>query len=162
MPAPKGNKYWQLATNPGREKKYSPNTLWKKFNEYTQWIDENPFKEAVLVQKGIKVKSEGEGKEKTVYQIGLPKMRPYTITGFYVFANISNKTWAEYCKQEDFIQVTTRIKDICFTQKFEGAASGFFNSNIIARDLGLIDKKETEHTGNAFLELMKMASGNNE
>ena len=60
MPAPKGNKYWQLATNPGREKKYSPNTLWKKFNEYTQWIDENPFKEAVLVQKGIKVKSEGE------------------------------------------------------------------------------------------------------
>lgn len=35
-----------------------------------------------------------------------------------------------------------------YAQKFEGASVGAFNANIIARDLGLIDKKEVEHAGN--------------
>jgi hypothetical protein len=33
-----------------------------------------------------------------------------------------------------------------FAQKFEGAAVGAFNSNIIARDLGLIDRTELKVT----------------
>lgn len=157
MSAPKGNKYWQLASNPGRPKKYSPRTLWKKFNEYCKWIDENPFYEAVIVQKGITVENE-KGEKKTSYQMGLPKMRPYTLTGFQIYANISHETWANYCKEEEFLEVSTRIKDICFTQKLEGAASGFFNSNIIARDLGLVDKQKNEIEGNMFLELMRKAT----
>jgi hypothetical protein len=33
-----------------------------------------------------------------------------------------------------------------YAQKFEGAASGAFNANIIARDLGLADKTEMKVT----------------
>ena len=151
-----GNKYWQLAQNPGRKKKYRPKSLFAKFIEFTQWIDANPFYEAVLVQKGIQI--EQNGKKETTYQTSLPKMRPYTLSGFFIYANITQQTWDNYCKLPEFLEVTTRIKDICFTQKFEGAASGFFNSNIIARDLGLVDKKDNNVSGNMFLELMKRAS----
>ena len=34
------------------------------------------------------------------------------------------------------------MKQIIKTQKFEGAAAELLNANIIARDLGLADKKE--------------------
>ncbi len=144
MAAPKKNKYWQLRKNfRGKPPKYTPKKLWDKFVEYCEWIDSNPFKEAVLVQKGITVKDDA-GKEKTTYSVGLPKMRPYTLSGFYVYANISNDTFYQYEKKEEYADITTRIRDIVYTQKFEGAASGFFNSNIIARDLGLADKQENK------------------
>lgn len=42
------------------------------------------------------------------------------------------------------MQVTTRIDEIIYKQKFEGAAVGAFNANIIARDLGLADKKDVD------------------
>ncbi len=86
MGAPIGNKYWQLKKNFNENPpKYNPKELWNKFVEYCEWIDNNPFKEAVLVQKGIKVKDD-EGNEQTAYSTGLPKMRPYTLKGFYIFA----------------------------------------------------------------------------
>ena len=73
-------------------------------------------------------------------------MRAMTITGFCLFADISDTTWENYCKEKDFIAVTKWIKDVIYSQKFEGAAAGLLNSNIIARDLGLKEKTETEHT----------------
>lgn len=42
------------------------------------------------------------------------------------------------------MEVTTYVEEIIRTQKFEGAAVGAFNANIIARDLGLSDKKEID------------------
>ncbi len=44
---------------------------------------------------------------------------------------------------KDFSKVITRIREIIYNQKFTGAAAGFLNPNIIARDLGLVDKAET-------------------
>ena len=32
------------------------------------------------------------------------------------------------------------MKEIIYNQKYSGAAAGFFNANIIARDLGLANK----------------------
>jgi hypothetical protein len=40
-----------------------------------------------------------------------------------------------------------KIEDIIYDQKFTGAVIGIFKENIIARDLGLTDKKEIEHKG---------------
>jgi hypothetical protein len=48
---------------------------------------------------------------------------------------------------KDFMPIITRIKEIIYNQKFSGAAAGFFNANIIARDLGLSDKVNNEHSG---------------
>ncbi len=142
MAAPKGNKYWQLRKNfRGKQPKYTPKKLWDKFAEYCEWVDANPFQEAVLVQKGIKVETE-DGDTKTKYSTELPKMRPYTLSGFYVFADMDRTTFYDYEQKEEYATITTRIRNVIYTQKFEGAASGFFNANIIARDLGLADKQE--------------------
>ena len=55
-----------------------------------------------------------------------------------------------------------------YSQKFEGAASGIFNANIIARDLGLSDKQDITTGGEklssklndlSFDELMTLAHG---
>ena len=38
--------------------------------------------------------------------------------------------------------VIERIEQTVYSQKFEGAAAGLLNANIIARDLGLADRRE--------------------
>lgn len=137
MPAPEGNKYWEKREKHGRNKKYTPEELWNKACEYFQWIDDNPWEKVDFVRGG----------EMAGTKVHLPTSRPYLITGFCVFADIDVKTFDAYGKQEDFLPVHTRIRDIIYTQKFEGAAVGAFNANLIARDLGLTDKQETKWSG---------------
>ncbi|MDC9826565.1 terminase small subunit, partial [Devosia sp. ZB163] len=44
-----------------------------------------------------------------------------------------------------------RVDEIIRAQKFEGAAAGLLNPNIIARDLGLADKQELTGKGGSPL-----------
>jgi len=59
-------------------------------------------------------------------------------------AVIENLTEAEMQRRldDDFVGVTTRAEEVIYNQKFAGAAAGLLNANIIARDLGLSDKKD--------------------
>lgn len=87
------------------------------------------------------------GKDAT--QVELPKMRAYTWAGLENFLDMSDQGLSNYKTKpeyKDFFGVITRIERIMYDQKFTGAAAGFLNPNIIARDLGLADKKETEKT----------------
>ena len=74
-------------------------------------------------------------------------MRPMTLSGLCIFLDIARRTWDEYRQREDFLPVTTRVEETIRTQKFAGAAADLLNPNIIARDLGLKDKTEREHSG---------------
>ena len=74
-------------------------------------------------------------------------MRAMTIQALTFFLDISDDTWANYCANKDFIGITTQIKKVIYSQKFEGAAADMLNANIIARELGLSDKVQNEHTG---------------
>jgi hypothetical protein len=56
--------------------------------------------------------------------------------------DISKDTWVNYKERKGFLEVSTRVEGIIYTQKFEGASVGAFNSSIIARDLGLKDNSE--------------------
>lgn len=145
MAAPKGNQFWKLRTKHGRDKLFSsPEVLWQSACEYFQWCDENPLMEEVIE----KIRVNGTGDELIRQQ--LPKMRPYTWEGLELYLGIYSlrdyKTNEDY---KDFSQVITRIEKIIYSQKFSGAAAGFLNANIIARDLGLADKQENknEHSG---------------
>jgi hypothetical protein len=69
---------------------------------------------------------------------------PFTLTGLYIYLGIDRGTWEQYRQRPEFFTVITRIEQIIYTQKFEGATVGAFNANIIARDLGLADKREVE------------------
>lgn len=137
MPAPKGNQYWRLRSKDGRDKIYSsPEDLFKAANDYFQWVEENPLQEEQI----IKYKDHYE-------KATVSKMRPYTLSGLCNFLDISEDCFRTYEKNEDFIAVTTRIRQIIYNQKFEGSAAGFLNPNIIARDLGLSDKKDITSNG---------------
>lgn len=144
----KGNQYYLLRTRNGREKKYSPNKLLEAFNNYVEWCIKNPFKEQQLFHY--------QGK---VVKGNATKMRPFTLEGFCNFADICVNTFKNYEKLEisedmsasqlrktnDYLTVTSRIRQIIENQQFEGAAAGFLNHNIIARKLGLIHK--LQHSG---------------
>lgn len=136
MGAPEGNEFWKLRSKHGRNTLFeSPQMLWDAACEYFQWCDDNPF---------IEVDFRGKDAD----QVSLPRMRPYTIQGLCLYLDCNTAYLREFKESEkykdnkDFSAIITRIEEIIYNQKFSGAASGFFNSNIIARDLGLSDKSE--------------------
>lgn len=63
-----------------------------------------------------------------------------------MFLGIDRDTWSNYKKRDDFFGVTTRAESIIYEQKFTGAAADMLNPNIIARDLGLADRKDHSST----------------
>ena len=113
----------------GRPPKYNdPNDLWDEFVAYAQHLEQNPL-----------IEVDFRGKDAT--QVELPKRRPMTKGGFALFCGFS--AWKELENQkvrdDDFSKIVTRIEESIYNQKLEGAAAGFFNSSIIARDLGLYE-----------------------
>lgn len=135
MAAPKGNQYYKIRSKDGRDKKYQPLELLEKANEYFQWCVNNPLQRAELTTF--------QGKSKIV---NVPVLRVFSIQGFCNFADIMKQTFLNYEKDKDFFDVCTRIRGIIENQQFEGATSNLLNASIIARKLGLSDKKELDHT----------------
>jgi hypothetical protein len=137
MAAPKGNRFWEARSTHGRKPIFAnPDDLWNACVQYFEWTEDNPLEVSELV------KFQGEAKIAT-----LPKMRAMTIEGLCIFLDIARKTWDNYREREDFLQVVTRVEEVLYNQKFSGAAADLLNPNIIARDLGLSEKKEVSIDG---------------
>lgn len=133
MAAPVKNQFWKLRSKHGRDKIFeSPEMLWEAACEYFEATDARKW-----------IKTEFNGKD--AIECHVPTETPYTWTGLYLFLDIDHSTWQLYEKREDFIAISTRVRHIIYTQKFEGAAVGAFNPQLISRDLGLIDKAETKN-----------------
>lgn len=134
MPAPKRNQFWKKRRSHGRKLAFAdPEQLWKACLEYFEWTDANPLWEAKPVH--------WNGRSETV---ALAKMRVMTIEGLCVFLGISPDTWRAYRRRQGFSGVTTRAEAVIWVQKFEGAAAGLFNANIIARELKLGRRPEAD------------------
>lgn len=132
MSAPEGNQFWKLRSTHGRDLIFSsPTILWEACCEYFEATDARKWKSV-----------EFNGKDAVRCEV--PKETPYTWTGLYVFLDIDHKTWVAYENREDFIPICTRVRNIIYTQKLEGAAVGAFNANIISRDLGLKERTESD------------------
>jgi hypothetical protein len=138
MAAPKGNRFWEARAKHGRDLIFSSSeVLWTACCEYFVWADDNPLYETkAFAFQGV------------VTQESIPKMRAMTIDGLCLFLDISVDTWKLYTDREDFIGVTRKAENVIRSQKFSGAAADLLNANIIARDLGLTEKKELDHTSN--------------
>ena len=135
--APLGNQFWKARSSHGRKPIFaSPDELWKACVEYFEWVEANPLKEEKLFSY------QGE-----VTRDSISKMRAMTICGMCLFLDIDQDTWGNYRDKKDFIGVTTRAEAVIRDQKFGGAAADLLNANIIARDLGLADKREHKVTG---------------
>lgn len=141
MPAPLNNKFWSLRNKHGRNMIFnSPDTLWEAACEYFLWCDENPWYKYEALKSG----------ELAGEIISIPKTRPYTIEGLCLYLGISRDTFYKYTNAfweedgEGYSDIIARIRDVIYTQKFEGAAVGAFNANLISRELGLVERKQIE------------------
>ena len=146
MPAPKGNQFWKLRSKHGREALFkTPELLWEAACEYFQWCTENPLKEQDFISAGPR------GGE----IIELNKLRPFTLHGLcnyldcgtHYLNNFESELNPDGKHYKGFKEVITRIRQVIYDQKFTGAAAGMLNANIIARDLGLLEKQEVKHEG---------------
>lgn len=127
------NELWRHVSNFGRPKAYAtPELLWQAAVKYFEYMDNNPDYRS-------------EWKDGKLRQI--PVKRPYTIAGLQIFIGVNDAYIRQQRRYEKaYSTVIELIEKICREQKFAGAANGFFNANIISRDLGLVDKVETENT----------------
>lgn len=137
MAAPTGNQFWKIRSSHGRNLLFATHDLlWKAASEYFEWCDTHPWWRNEPIKSG-----KGTGKLVKVYTV-----RPYTLSGLCIYLDASESYWKEFRKNEnlskDFLSIIERVEEIIRTQKFEGAAVGAFNGNLIARDLGMTDKKE--------------------
>jgi hypothetical protein len=87
-------------------------------------------------------------------QVKTPLETPITFEGFECYLQDQNiiNDLGNYSSNlnnayEQYLPIITRVKQNCFVHNFKGASVGLFNANIIARKLGLVDKKETEVKG---------------
>ncbi len=130
MSAPVGNKFWELRSKHGRDRLFETSELmWEAAVEYFNWCESNPL-----------IEIDFKGKDAT--EVRMPKMRAFTLMGLCLYLDCNTQYFSQFKKSctQDFSLVITRIEEIIYNQKFTGAAAGFLNPNIIARDLGLQDK----------------------
>lgn len=149
MPAPEGNKFWKARTKHGRGKAFeSAELLWDACCEYFQWVEDNPLWENRVAQF-----------QGGVVDMPVAKMRAMTKAGLCFFLGVDEKTFNRYRDgdDEDFCRVAKEAEQVIYQQKFAGAAADLLNANIIARDLGLSEKTQTEHSGSIDLNKMSDA-----
>ena len=132
-----GQQLWQiveqrLKSNGGRPRTFeTPEAMFEAALAYFKWADANPLVEEKAFQfQGVPVMAD------------INKMRPYTLKAFMLHAGSSYQSWSDYRARAEFSEVVNMIDDTIRTQKFDGAVAGLMNPNIIARDLGLVDKQD--------------------
>lgn len=113
----------------------TPEKMWQLFEQYKEDTKINPRQQAVNSKHGIQ---------------NIPLERPLTWQGFDIWLRNNgiihdSKAYRLNVKDgyNEYRTIITRIHDEIYNDKFEGASVGQFNANIIARDLGLVDKRET-------------------
>lgn len=136
----------------GRPFKFTPQEFDLAWQQYFQYIDETPWIKHEAIKSG----------EMAGQLIAIPTVQPYTEIGFCAFHNLGdryifelNETIAKHLADpesdqkevcEQLSTILTQARARCKAQKFAGAAVGAFNANIIARDLGMIDKTSNDNT----------------
>lgn len=133
MAAAKGNRFWEFRSKHGRDKLFeTPELLWEAACEYFLWCVNHPITDP---------RSFGKAKVQ----------RPFTMQGLCLFLGCNTGYFRTFKAQlpegeQDFNTVIINIEETVFQQKFENAAIGIYNQSIIARDLGLADRIQTEVT----------------
>ena len=139
MAAPLGNEFWKLRKDLSETgKKLTPIEMLDKAQEYIDRCVNEPLQEKDFRGRDLE-------------EIHLDKMRAMTLEGLFFHLDISKETWRSWRSEEKYIGIITRIENLFFTYDFEGAAAGMLNPNIIARKLGVSDKKEIDISGDVNL-----------
>lgn len=127
----------------GRPRKFTPETLAAKFEEYKAYHPTRRRYINEVIRSG----------ERAGEIVQVPVQPPMSLISFVLFAGITFEGWDNYCKREEFVEVTTHIRKEIEGEQVDGAAVGQYNQNIIARLVGLADKVQMQGEGNAQLNI---------
>lgn len=138
MPAPKKNQFWKLRSKHGRNRIIKePDVLSMAADEYFQWCIDNPILEEDFMNCA--------GKPTKVIKNHPRAFKKNELARFCHFAR-----WESISQLKDikgFLDVITCIEGVIADQKYTYAVVGMFNSNIVARDLGLKDNTDITTAG---------------
>lgn len=120
----------------------TPSDLWDAAVKYFEWATTNPLK----AQHATKMKV-GDGMEEIEYY-NLSKKRYMSKTSLCLFLGIDRRNYARTYESGEYGKayktVCEAIEAIILDDKMSGAAAGLYNANIVARDIGLVDKQEVK------------------
>lgn len=127
-----GNQFWKARSSHGRKPLWAnPDDLRDACYQWFQWVEDNPLTEHKVTQfQGAEV------------LMAIPKLRAMTLAGLCIYLGMTQVTWREYGKKDDFSSVVDEVEQVIYNQKFVGASADLLNANIISRDLGLSDKQD--------------------
>ena len=114
----------------------SPDELYRMWQEYKQWVKDNP----IMVHDFV-------GKDAT--EVWRAKERPLTRERFYVYVmenygiNIHQYFDNTHGTYDEYLDIITRITDERRTNQLEGGMVGIFHPNLTARLNGITEKTET-------------------
>ena len=118
----------------------TPEKLWELFTKYVEKERNNPLFKREYVGK------DGE-------PVDTPLQVPITFEGFECYLadkdiinDLGSYSANRDSRYDSYVPIITRIRNNCFAQNFKGAAVNLFNANLIAKKLGLVDKKEVQQT----------------
>ena len=151
-----GNQFWQIRSKHGRDRLFAtPELLSEAITGYFEWCIANPLIEVVPFH------SQG-----VITMANVPKQRVFTIQGLCSYLECNVRYFNDFQRSlsgktdklsSDFSIIITRAIEIIYNQKFTGAASGFFNPNIIARDLGLKEQTELSNPDGSLKNQIKVS-----
>lgn len=137
-----GNEFWKQRSRHGVKPTFPEGPegaakLQEACEDYFEWAARTPLKEdKVFAYEGA------------TYHDEVDKLQAFTIIGLCLFIDVSTSTWREWRQSRpDLSAVIAWAEDVIRHQKFNAAAAGLLNANIISRDLGLADKTEISGPG---------------
>ena len=133
-----GNRFWEARSSHGRNPKFeSAEALEDAISQYFEWNEGNPlYKDQLVTFQGSAIHEP------------IAQMRAMTIGAMCMFIGVTESLWREWrSSRPDFLAVMSWAEGVIYRQKFEGASADLLNANIIARDLGLSDKKDVTTGG---------------
>lgn len=116
----------------------SPEKLRELFEEYKDYCKKNPKYENILSHKTGEIHK-------------VPREVSYTWSGFEVWlfnkkvvARLDDYRFNKENRYSEYAYILDIINKEIYNDKINGAVAGIFNQNIIARDLGLVDKQQVD------------------
>lgn len=123
--------------------KYTPEQVFDLAVRYFTWAEENHIHA-----------SETASFQGDVFESKIHKPRVFTLTGFRLFAGISEAVLQKWRREPGFCDVMDFIDGVVYEQKFQLAANNIVNAVFIGKEMG-VDKPATvtiENNSNASID----------
>jgi hypothetical protein len=154
-----------MGTGAGKPKAIeTPELLWKLFEEYVLWSQQNPYKVHTHTVKG---KKHYQDRQRALTQIGFAGYlaERHLLSDFKKYVTNTSGAYDSYS------YIIADIKNVCSNDTISGAMANVYNGNLASRLEGLVEKKDVTTDGdkitgapivNIYKDAPPLASDENE